>query len=113
VAVFPFRDGLSGKNSSFWSTMHHATPTLTTRGPGLPSGLVDGENTMLVPTEDHAAIAERLRWADTHRAGLEAIGRAGRDFVVRSFDWSVIARSMHEVFASAVASHPARTEESR
>ena len=113
VAVFPFRDGVSGKNSSFWSTMHHATPALTTQGPGVPPGLVDGQNSLLVPAEDAEAIAERLRWSDAHRAELEAIGRAGREFVLRSFDWSVIVRTMREVFATSGGRDSARTEEPR
>ena len=101
VAVFPFRQGVSGKNSSFWSTLHHGTPTLTTRGPGLPEGLVDGQTTMLVPVDDVDALAARLRWADTHRDELEAIGRRGRAFVSETFEWSGLARRMHAVFAAA------------
>ena len=99
--MFPFRQGVSGKNSSFWSTLHHGTPTLTTRGPGLPGGLVDGETTMLVPPDDVDALANRLRWADTHREELEEIGRRGRSFVAQAFDWSSLARSMHSVFVVA------------
>lgn len=101
LAVFPFREGLSGKNTSFWSTMHHATPTLTTRGNGLPNGLVDGENTLLVPPDDVDALAGRIRWAMEHRDELEAIGQAGRLYVQRDFDWSELARRTLTAFESA------------
>lgn len=102
VAVFPFREGLSGKNSSFWSTMHHAAPTLTTRGSGLPEGLVDAQNTLLVPTEDVDALVARLLWADGHRDELEEIGRAGRRLVETSFAWDDLSARMHDVFGAAV-----------
>lgn len=101
LAVFPFREGLSGKNSSFWSTMHHATPTLTTRGPGLPPGLVDGENTLLVDPDDDEALAARIRWAMDHRDDLAGIGRAGRAFVLHDFDWGALARRTLAVFDQA------------
>lgn len=100
VAAFPFREGLSGKNSSFWSTMHHAAPTLTTRGPGLPEGLLDRENTLLAPAESVEGLVEKLEWADANRAALEEIGRRGRAFVEESFAWSTIAERMRGVFAS-------------
>mgnify|MGYP001101756940 CR=1 FL=1 len=103
VAVFPFREGLSGKNTSFWSTMHQATPTLTTRGPGLPDGLVDGENTLLAPVEDVDALIEKLLWADAHRDVLEEIGRKGQDFVVRSLSWDALAARMLEIFDRSTA----------
>lgn len=99
LAVFPFREGLSGKNSSFWSTMHHATPTLTTRGAGLPAGLVDGDNTLLAQPEDADDLARQITWAATHRDELEAIGARGRSYVEDAFAWSTLAGAMREVFA--------------
>lgn len=101
LAVFPFREGLSGKNTSFWSTMHHATPTLTTRGAGLPGGLIDGTNTLLVPSDDVGALAAKIRWAMRNRGSLEAIGQAGRVYVQRDFDWRELSRRTLVAFEQA------------
>lgn len=102
LAVFPFRDGLSGKNSSFWSTLHHATPALTTAGEGLPRGLVDGENVLLAPIDDSEALAARIRWAMEHRGELERVGRAGRSFVQRDFDWRDLADRTRRIFGATL-----------
>jgi glycosyltransferase involved in cell wall biosynthesis len=99
LAVFPFRDGLSGKNCSFWTTLEHATPALTTQGVGLPDGLEDMRNVLLAPIDDSAALAGRIRWALENRPALPAIGTAGQSYVRQQLDWSSLARDIQAIFA--------------
>lgn len=103
LAVFPFRDGLSGKNSSFWGALHHATPALTTRGAGLPEGLMDGHNVLLAAADDARGLAGRIRWAMEHRAELPQVGERGRAYVLEHHGWRALARQTLEVFAAARA----------
>lgn len=101
LAVFPFRDGLSGKNSSFFGALHHGTPALTTRGVGLPDGLVDGRNVLLASPDDAGSLAERIRWAAAHRAELPRMGERGRDYVLQHHGWRTLAHQTLELFTAA------------
>jgi glycosyltransferase involved in cell wall biosynthesis len=99
LAVFPFREGLSNKNCSFWTTLEHATPALTTQGDGLPAGLRHGENVLLSPVDDADALAERLQWAHDNRSALRRIGEAGQHYVRQRLDWARLTRDMLAIFA--------------
>ena len=99
LAVFPFRDGLSDKNGSFWTTLEHATPALTTRGVGLPEGLEHARNVLLAEIDDSAALAERIRWAFENRPALPAIGMAGQAYVRERLNWSSLASDIQRIFA--------------
>ena len=101
LAVFPFREGISGKNTSFWSAMEHGTPCLSTRGEGCPEGLADGVNVLLAPVDDEEALADRIAWAMDHPEALEALGNAGREHVRRRLGWQSLARRTLDVYASA------------
>lgn len=103
LAVFPFRDGLSGKNASFWSALDHGTPTLTTHGRGLPPGLVPRENVLLAKPADARALAEEIRWAMQHAEERESLGRAGRDFVRENLGWSTLADRTLAIFHASLA----------
>jgi glycosyltransferase involved in cell wall biosynthesis len=99
LAVFPFRDGLSNKNCSFWTTLEHGTPALTTRGDGLPEGLVHGDNVLLSPVDDADALADRLQWAHENRDALRRLGGAGQQYVRQRLDWARLTRDMLTIFA--------------
>lgn len=101
LAVFPFREGASGKNTSFWSAMQHATPCLTTRGEGHPAGLLHRQNVLFSPIDDAEALAEQMAWAMDHRDECEAIGRAGREHVESRLGWASLAERTLAVFESA------------
>jgi len=102
LGVFPFRDGLSGKNSSFWSVLHHATPALTTSGAGLPAGLKDGENVLLARPRDADDLASRMAWAMDHRASLAAVGEGGRHYVEDLLGWSKLTESTVRAFGATL-----------
>jgi glycosyltransferase involved in cell wall biosynthesis len=106
LAVFPFRDGVSNKNCSFWTTLEHATPTLTTEGVGLPEGLRHQHNVLLAGIDDAATLAARIRWASENRAALEALGRAGQNYVRQKLDWAGLARHIHGIFHETLQEVP-------
>jgi alpha-maltose-1-phosphate synthase len=92
------------------------TAVVATATGGIVEVVVDGETGLLVPFEQAegdivprdadafvAGIAERVNEliADPDRAA--AMGRAGRERAVRSFDWSAIARETVELYRRTAA----------
>jgi glycosyltransferase involved in cell wall biosynthesis len=82
AAILPFDYGIDLNNSSFAAVAAHGLPTITTRGQGMEDVFVDGENVLLCPPRDPAAVAaamERLLVdADLRqrlRTGVEALAR--------------------------------------
>lgn len=92
IGLFPFRDGVSLRRASFLAAMQHGLPVVTTRaGDYVPSGLVDGENVLLVPVADKEGFVQavqRLALDAALRCKLSANARLWGAF----FAWEVIAR---------------------
>jgi len=106
LAVFPFRDGLSNKNCSFWTTLEHATPALTTRGIGLPAGLRHQHNVLLADIDDAVSLADGIRWACENRTALEKLGLSGQGYVRQTLDWSRLAGAIADIFAECLQGVP-------
>jgi glycosyltransferase involved in cell wall biosynthesis len=83
--ALPFDVGVSLNNSTFAAAAAHSLPTVTTRGAVLEPAFRDGENVLLVPPRDPAALAA-------------AIGRLIDQPVLRSRLSSGIARMQAELF---------------
>jgi glycosyltransferase involved in cell wall biosynthesis len=60
AAVLPFDKGISLNNSSFAAVAAHGLPTITTRGTVLEEPFHDGENVLLCPPRDPAALASSM-----------------------------------------------------
>jgi len=71
----------------------------TTAG-GLPDKVRPGTTGWLVRPGDAPALALALAEALARRAGLPAMGRAGRELAEREFAWPVIARRLLEMGAA-------------
>jgi glycosyltransferase involved in cell wall biosynthesis len=111
ICVLPYRDGASFRRGSFMAALVHGLPIVTTYcarlpksgrlrksmvSPRLPS-LRDGENVLLAPPGDAAALAEAIaRLADTPelRQRLEQ----GAKELSKAFGWDSIAEKTLEVY---------------
>lgn len=68
---------------------------LCTRVASMPEVVDDGVTGFVVAPNDPAALGERLAWLAGHRDEAAAMGRAGRERVLRHFTWdAVVARCL-------------------
>ncbi|MHB8919084.1 MAG: glycosyltransferase family 4 protein, partial [Desulfocucumaceae bacterium] len=92
IGLFPFRDGVSLRRTSFLAAMQHGLAVVTTQaGNYVPTELVDGENVLLVPAGDRERFVQAAR-----RLALDATLRHKLSVNARrwgaSFAWEIIAR---------------------
>jgi glycogen(starch) synthase len=71
--------------------MAHRRAVIATTAGGLPDKVTPGKTGWLVPPGDAAALADALREAMSQRAGLTAMGDAGRALAEREFSWDAVA----------------------
>jgi glycosyltransferase involved in cell wall biosynthesis len=107
ICVLPYRDGASFRRGSFMAALVHGLPTVTTSvdllaadsksaAPRLPS-LRDGENVLVVPPDDVAALAEAIaRLADTPEL-RQRLGQGAKE-LSKAFGWDSIAEKTLEVY---------------
>jgi glycosyltransferase involved in cell wall biosynthesis len=63
------------------------TPVLGTKLGSLPEIVDDGVTGFLVPPNDPSALHEKMAWLVAHPESAAAMGRRGRDKVLREFTW--------------------------
>jgi len=106
ICVLPYRDGASFRRGSFMAALVHGLPIVTTSSPlaadlesaasHLPR-LRDGENVLLVPPDDAAALAEAIaRLADTPEL-RQRLGQGAKE-MSQAFGWDRIAEKTLEVY---------------
>jgi glycosyltransferase involved in cell wall biosynthesis len=102
VCVLPYRDGVSLRHGSIHACLAHGRPIVTTRPAVETPEFRDGENMLLAPMEDMAALAdsvERLASDAELRARLEK----GALALATEFTWDRIAARTAEFLAELVA----------
>ena len=97
AAVLPYRDGASLRRTTLITALAHGLPVITTRPSHPVPDLRDGDNVVLVPPDDAAALASAaarvlLREDARHRLGRGAVALAA------AFDWDEIARQTAELY---------------
>ncbi len=102
IAVQPYRDGVSTRRGALLAALTHAMPIVTTQ-PRVPSAhFRDGENMLLTPAGDAAALAAAIvRLADAP-ALRERLG-AGAAALAARFTWPAIAASTAAFFDALLA----------
>jgi glycosyltransferase involved in cell wall biosynthesis len=97
VMVMPYRDGVSFRRTTFIAALSHGRPVVTTR-PAVPlPELRDGENVLLVPPRDVAALADSVaRLAGD--ADLCTRISAGAEALGKRFDWSIISQQTLDLY---------------
>ncbi len=85
ASVFLFPSECEGWAKVTFEAAAAGLPMIGTRESG--DGVVDGVTGLLVPANDPAALAEKIRWAWEHRDQLPAMGRAARERIATGFTW--------------------------
>jgi glycosyltransferase involved in cell wall biosynthesis len=76
-------------------------PVVATDVGGVPEVCIDGETGILVPPNDPSALASALRALANDAELRSMMGRAGRAFVEREFDWAASVAAMLGVIAAS------------
>ena len=72
----------------------HGKPVVGARAGGIPAVIQEGENGLLVPYGDPAALAEALGWLLDHPAEAGALGSRGREATQRCWTWDAVYRRL-------------------
>jgi glycosyltransferase involved in cell wall biosynthesis len=106
ICVLPYRDGASFRRGSFMAALVHGLPIVTTSAGRLAADLEsaahlprlrDGENVLLVPPDDAAALAEAIaHLADTPEL-RQRLGQGAKE-MSKAFGWDRIAEKTLEVY---------------
>jgi glycosyltransferase involved in cell wall biosynthesis len=104
VAVFPSRRESFGVATLEASASGVAV--VASRVGGLPEVVQEGETGLLVPPEDAAALAEALATLIRDPARRQAMGDAGRRWVLDRYTWSQSLDSMIRVYTEVLKTGP-------
>ncbi len=74
-------------------------PVICTRVASMPEIVEDGVCGFVVPPNDPAALADRIRWLREHPAEAAAMGVAARQRVLAKFTWGQVVRRCLEIYA--------------
>ena len=114
LAVLPYRDGASWRRGSLLAALAQGTPVVTTRphpdhdAAGQLPVLLDGENALLVPPDDAAALAAVIAQAGDDLALRERLA-AGAWALGQHFGWETIAARHLAVYETVLAGRSARS----
>jgi glycosyltransferase involved in cell wall biosynthesis len=87
---------------AYVEAMAGGLPAIGARGEGGPEDIAAaGGGMVLVPADDHLALARELKGLFADRGRLEALGRAARDNVERNFTWSACGEATVAAYAAA------------
>lgn len=90
LCVLPFNHGASLKSGSLLAALAHGLPVITTRTAATPSDLRDGDNVLLVPPRDPAALARALKRLASSPKLRESLSK-GALALGQRFSWKEIA----------------------
>jgi len=97
LCILPFRDGVSFLHGTFHAALAHGMAIVTTRPRAVPPELVDGENIVLAPPRDAAALAAAIRRLAVDAPLRQRIG-AGAKALAEQFGWGRIAAGTLELY---------------
>lgn len=99
VAVLPYRDGVSFRRTTLITALAHALPVVTTRPAQAIPTLRNGENVVLVPADDAAALARAIAGLCADDDMRRCLAEGARD-LGRLFDWENIAGRTASLYRS-------------
>lgn len=87
-----------------------AVPVVVSDAGGLPEVVTHGETGFVVPRQNPGALAESLRLLIARPHLRQSMGRAGRDRVLRYYEWQQSVDRMVACFTTVAARRPETTE---
>lgn len=96
-----------GSPQSVLEFMEAAKPVVATAVGGVPDQVRDGENGILVPPRDPAALAAGIATLLRDPARAAALGRAGREIRRREFSMEGMIASMESLYEELIEAEPA------
>jgi glycosyltransferase involved in cell wall biosynthesis len=101
VCILPYRDGVSYRRGSFMAALAHGLPIISTQ-PAMPHpDLMDGENILLVPPDDHTATADAAEMLISAPALRAQLARGALE-LAKNFTWKRIAAQTAQVYSELV-----------
>jgi hypothetical protein len=104
VLCLPSRERTEAFGIVLVEAMRYGKPIVATelRGSGVTFVARQGQNALLVPPEDPAALAAALASLAAHPAQRQMLGTLGRERYLREFDIARVARGVRSVYAVAL-----------
>lgn len=100
LAVLPFKDGASFRRGSLLAALAHGLPTITTQPRAAPESgpqLVDGQNVVLIPADNAAALVAAISGLALEPELCMRLAEAARQLAT-SFSWHDIAEQHVHVY---------------
>jgi glycosyltransferase involved in cell wall biosynthesis len=101
VCVLPYRDGVSLRHGSMHACLAHGRPIITTQPAVATPEFRDGENMLLAPPEDIAALADSVARLASDTGLRERLER-GAAALSTEFTWDRIAARTAKFFAGLI-----------
>ncbi|MBI5417862.1 glycosyltransferase [Candidatus Poribacteria bacterium] len=100
AAIMPFRDGITGKRSSFWSVLDHGIPAITTipAEKHLPDGMKNGKNVLLTPIDDFDSMSIAITKLANDKNFCKKIGDSGKELVNKKYSWEQLAKELNTIY---------------
>lgn len=73
-------------------------PTIGTKVGGIPNVIQDGKTGLIVPPNNPERLAEGIMRIITDRELSERMGREGREYIRKNFDWRISAKKTCDIF---------------
>jgi len=102
-AALPFEEGASFKRSTLLAAFQLSLPVVTTLGPETHPSMRDGDNLVLVPAQDPAALAAAIARLQSNPDMSQELGRRGHELCDLVSWQSIVGR--HLELYTAVAAH--------
>lgn len=77
-------------------------PVLVSNVGGLPEVVIDGETGFIVPAEDYQTAARKLLEMSLDPKLREKLGKKGREFVIKNYEWNDNANLMEQLFQDVI-----------
>ena len=97
IDIFALFSGMEGFGQSVLEAQLMKKPTICSNVGGIPEIIKDGHNGFLIEKNDHKKWKERILEILNDEKKGEEISQNGYDFVVRNFDWKIIAEKFNDI----------------
>ncbi len=100
LAILPYKDGVSGKNTSFWSVLGHGIPTITTitKKDTPPELLVNKENVIFVSIDSVDELSEAIIKYIEEREAYKEIGNKGKKLISEKYSWENMVKELENIY---------------